>query len=185
MQQIRGVHTRFLVAGWLNADSGSQEEWYDCGLTEAFRAYFQPRGPTSANSPAIAPEIQAWQSAAERYFAFIHTWFCHGFPDFWVEMVISTWIDLSEHLLLRLHANCSSLIGVPFFFLSPDKRLICACRLARLMMFSGRSSQAVDGLFEELSDKLSMLYTRPYLAQGTAERVLLLLQALLEVITSL
>ena len=99
-------------------------------------------------------------------------------------MVISTWTDMSEHLLLRSHANCSSLTGVLFPQL-PDKRLICACRLARLMMFSGRSSQAVDGLFEELSDKLSMLYTRPYLAQGAAERVLLLLQALLEVITSL
>jgi len=39
-------------------------------------------------------------------------------------------------------------------------------------------------MFASLEEKLQSLYTRPYLAQGSAERSLLMLNALLEVCTS-
>lgn len=49
------------------------------------------------------------------------------------------------------------------------------------MMFAGAESEAVESIFVSLAEGLSMLYSRPYLAPETAERTLLLLQALFKV----
>ncbi len=50
------------------------------------------------------------------------------------------------------------------------------------MLFAGpEQEEQLAPMFACLEEKLQSLHTRPYLAQGSAERALLLLNALLEV----
>ena len=48
-------------------------------------------------------------------------------------------------------------------------------------MFADAESTAVAEIFASLQDKIGLMYNRPYLAQGTAERSLILTLAILEV----
>jgi hypothetical protein len=50
-----------------------------------------------------------------------------------------------------------------------------------MLFMSGRQEAEMEPLFGSLEEKLRSVYTRPYLAQGSAERALLMLNALLEV----
>lgn len=59
------------------------------------------------------------------------------------------------------------------------------CRIARLALVAGAETGfRLEPLFLALEEKTQELYHRPYLAKGLAERTLLMLSALLEVLRS-
>ena len=50
-----------------------------------------------------------------------------------------------------------------------------------MMFVDSRTEAAADRVFSQLEEKLQAIYRRPYLPQGSVERCLLMLHALLEV----
>ena len=177
-----------LLAAWL---LGEQEkgEWLVSSILASFSSYHTPRAKAVAGQAPDEVEVTAWRTAADRCplddpSPFMHMCL-HAAPISICCFPLWLWPcqwHKSHNLQPRQqkleHVGVAVLTAIAIW----DAQSAVECRFARLMLFAGMEQEAaLVPIFAALEEKLQALYTRPYLAQGSAEKALLMLDSLLQV----